>query len=628
MTIDPDRLRDALEEADLRALLLTVYQLTGEEKWLTLQPRRDTRILAPEDAGLSAAEQGELRAAAFDLLSTDAARTPVVADPSDDELHALMNLCLGEHMAPEYVPMMREELGLASRDVQWREEPSKVRKRVLIVGAGVNGIALARQLQGLAIPFEIVEKNADVGGTWLENRYPGCGVDTPNHAYSFSFGAPFPWTSYFSRRDQILSYIKRTADDLGLRERIRFNTEVLACDWREERCCWSVHVRTPAGESTLEAEVLVSAIGHFNQPQVPAIAGLDRFGGQAFHTARWPEDLDLTGKRVAVVGTGASSMQLVSAIAEQVSELTIFQRTPQWARPIPRAREHIGAGAQWLMQTVPLYARWFRFLMFWRYGDGLLPFLRYDPAWPDAGRSLNRGNDKHRREMEAYIAEQLAERPELIEACTPRYPPYAKRMLIDFGWYRALNNDHVRLIPHGVERVEGSTVVAGTERVEADVLVLATGFDMTSMASRLNVTGVNGDTLAARWAPDDPKAYLGMHVPGFPNFAMLLGPSSGLGHGGSAMFVAECQARYVARWIADLHERGLASADVTEAAYDRFVERVDREHADLIWTHPGMETYYRNSVGRVFSIMPWRLVDLWQMTRAVDWQAFDTASQA
>lgn len=615
---NPETLRAALEDADLRALLLTVYQLTGESEWLDLKPRRDTRILAPEDAGLPPAEQDRLRNRAFELLR-GGARDPVVAAPDEPTMLKLMGLALGEAVPPEYAPMMREELGFAARQFDWPGADPAAKPSVLIVGAGVNGLLLGAQLKRLKVPFQIVEKNPEVGGTWFENRYPGCGVDTPNHAYSFSFTEPFPWQRYFSTRDQIFAYLQRCADEFGVREHIRFNTCVERCDWQAQERQWQVAVTSGSRRQLLRADHLVSAIGHFNAPAIPELPGLDSFQGPVVHTARWPDGLDLRGKRVTVVGSGASAMQVVSAIADDVEALTIFQRTPQWARPIPRCREQISAGAQWLLAQVPLYARWFRFLMFWRYGDGLLPFLEQDPDWPEPERSVNRVNEKHRREMEAYIAEQLAGREDLIQACTPSYPPYAKRMLIDFGWYRALRLPHVELVPHAVTAVTPDAVVADNREHAADVVILATGFDMTSMAARLNVTGRSGRTLAERWAPDNPSAYLGMHVPEFPNFTMLLGPSNGLGHGGSAMFIAECQARYFCRLLIEQMEQGRETIEVTAEAYDQFVTDVDAAHEKLIWKHPGVETYYRNASGRVFSVLPWRLVDFWSMTREVRW---------
>jgi 4-hydroxyacetophenone monooxygenase len=490
---------------------------------------------------------------------------------------------------------------------------------VLIVGAGVCAIALGVALGHLGIPYTIVEKNAELGGTWWVNRYPGCGVDTPNHSYSYSFGPHNAWTRYFCQREELLDYLKKVADEYGIRQHLRLNTRLTSSRWDESKRRWISTLETRDGEQRFESTVLVSAIGQLNDPSRAHFAGEDAFRGLILHSARWSDEIKLDGKRVAVIGTGATSMQLVPSIADRVASVTVFQRTAQWARPVTGYSDPIAEGARWLLAHLPFYVQWYRFNMFWRYGDGLLPFLRKDPTWPYPARAVNKGNDRHREELTGFMTAELKDRPDLIEKCVPTYPPYGKRILLDNGWFRTLTKANVELVTDGIDRFthEGILTADGKER-PFDVVVIATGFKVTEMAARLDITGRDGMNLRDKWANDNPTAYLGLTVPGFPNLFCMLGPNSGPAHGGSVIFQSECQSRYITASLVEMIERGIAAIDVRQEVHDDYVRSVDAEHEAMIWTHPGMTTYYRNKNGRVFSAMPWRFVDYWAMTHDAD----------
>ncbi|MEK9776914.1 MAG: NAD(P)-binding domain-containing protein, partial [Quisquiliibacterium sp.] len=418
---------------------MVLHQLTGDRCWISepFLPRRDVRLIADESAGFDQATQHLIREAAFELLSRGVPR-PAIEHPDDEKMLEMMNACLGESVDPVYAPMVREDMGIADADAHWSSTPSSASlqgSRVLIVGAGVSGLGLAMQLQRLGIPYLVIERNDDVGGTWLENHYPGAGVDTPNLFYSWSSRPNPHWTRYFSLRDEILGYLQGNATDAGLRPNIRLRTELRRADWDEQRILWRVQLadRDAAPDAKcecIEVRYLVSAIGHISEPNQTRINGMQDFRGPMFHSARWPQGLDLSGKRVAILGTGASAMQLAPAIVEQVAQLTIYQRTAQWARPTPELHREVSPAARWLFANLPFYARWYRFTLFWRYGDGLLRFLRKDPDWPHPQRSLNRVNDKHREQMTEHIRSVLASRPDLIDKCVPTYPPYGKRILL------------------------------------------------------------------------------------------------------------------------------------------------------------------------------------------------------
>jgi len=620
-------LTTAIAEGDIRVLLMVLVHMTGDERWLEppYKPKRDVRLIPDPEAGVPTNIQEEIRSAVLNLFKDGVAK-PAITDPGDELMLRMMRACLGENVAPEYAPMMREEMGFIPRDVHWttrRPEHALKSQHVLIVGAGVCAIALGVALGRLGIPYTIVEKNDELGGTWYVNRYPGCGVDTPNHSYSFSFGARNRWTRYFAQRQELLDYLRKVALEHDVRSHIRFNTRLTASRWDEAKRRWISSLETGGGLEDFESTALVSAIGQLNDPSPAHFNGEDEFAGVRLHSALWSDDIKLDGKRVAVIGTGATAMQLVPSIADRVASVTVYQRSAQWSRPVAGYSDPITEGAQWLLANLPFYVQWYRFNMFWRYGDGLLPFLRKDPAWPHPERAVNKGNDRHRQELTDFILSELKDRPDLIEKCVPSYPPYGKRILLDNGWFKTLTKPNVELVTDKIDRfVRDGIVTSDGQMRGADIIVISTGFKVTEMAARLNITGRDRKNLRDAWANDNPTAYLGLTVPGFPNFFCMLGPNSGPAHGGSVIFQSECQSRYITACLVEMIERGVAAIDVSPEAHDRYVREVDKEHEQLIWTHPGMTTYYRNIQGRVFSAMPWRFVDYWGMTHDPDFSQY------
>ncbi|MBR1203842.1 MULTISPECIES: NAD(P)/FAD-dependent oxidoreductase [unclassified Bradyrhizobium] len=620
-------LSSAIAEGDIRVLLMVLVHMTGDEKWLEppYKPKRDVRLIPDPDAGVPKEIQDEIRAAILNLFANGTPK-PVITDPGNELMLRMMRATLGENVTPEYAPLMREEMGFVPRDARWRERPSDERlaqQHVLIVGAGVCAIALGVALGRLGIPYTIVEKQDEIGGTWYVNRYPGCGVDTPNHSYSFSFGARNPWTRYFAQRQELLDYLLKVVREYGIREHVRLSTELVASRWDEAKRRWISTLKTANGAETFESTALVSAIGQLNDPLPARFEGDEDFKGLKVHSALWSDDVKLDGKHVAVIGTGATAMQLVPSIADRVASVTVYQRTAQWARPVKGYSDPITDGAQWLLAHLPFYVQWYRFNMFWRYGDGLLPFLRKDPAWPHPDRAVNKGNDRHRQELAEFILSELKDRPDLIEKCMPTYPPYGKRILLDNNWFKTLTRPNVELITDKIDHfaADGIVTADGTFRPH-DVIVISTGFKVSEMAARLNITGRDGKNLKQAWRDDNPTAYLGLTVPDFPNLFLMLGPNSGPAHGGSVIFQSECQSRYISACLVEMIENDIAAIDVHPDAHDEYIRNVDAEHEQLIWTHPGMTTYYRNRSGRVFSAMPWRFVDYWKMTHDPDFTQY------
>ena len=621
LPLPAQELKTALNAADLRILIMCLYQITGDPKWISdaFKPIRDNNIVAHPDAGLTPDQRADILKAAESIL-TDPQQNIRMDVPDTDLLATLLNHCIGEHVAPEYAPMMREQMGFQDLWAEIESTPKDAAApKVIIAGCGISGLLMGYTLKKYGVDFTIFEKNPDLGGTWFENKYPGCGVDTPNHSYSFSFTDPYPWSRYFSPRDEIFDYIKRSAEQFDISDHIQFNTKIMQAEWCEASRKWQISTQgADHNTSITKADIFISAVGQLNTPSIPDISGLSNFKGTAFHTARWPENIDLNHKKVAIIGTGASAMQIVPEIADHVSQLDIYQRQAQWARPIKGYHEPISADQQWLIDNVPFYLQWFRFTFIWRYGDGLLPTIHRAADW-DKQDSVSPANDRHRQQMTRFIEEKLSDRPDLMEKCIPNYPPYGKRILLENNWYETLKKPNVNLISTGITHIgEDHIVTQDGKHQPCDILVLSTGFQVTHIVSHLNIIGRDGQNLKDVWQQDNPKAYIGFNVPGFPNFFMLLGPGTSLGHGGSAIFQAECQVKYIMNAIQHMRKNNITSLDIKPEAYTDYVAKHDAAHNELIWTHPQLDTYYRNRHNRVFSVMPWRLVDFWHMTHQFD----------
>jgi len=623
---------DALRQASVPTLLMCLAQITRDPRWLQepFLPKRDISIFAEPTGGLSEQAQQTVRdslATVLDELASGQRSLPPL--PTEAELVEMMSVCLGERVPPEYAPMAMEEMGFRDRMLAWRKPPPAARLatfRVLVIGAGFTGLCAAYRLKQMGFAFEVLEKNPELGGTWFENHYPEAGVDTPNHFYSYSFAPNTGWSSNYSKRDEMLDYQRKVAADLDLRRHIDFGVEVLTMDWHEDRRRWEVTTREADGSTRSRwADAVITAMGFLNRPKLGSIPGIDTFTGPSFHSARWRDDVPLEGKRIGVIGTGASAMQFLRSVAAQAAQVTIFQRSPQWARPPQDYHGTVSTESKWLLQNIPYYYAWYRFGLMWRFGDGLLPTVRRDPNWPTPQRSMNHRNDRQRQQLTEHLLKELEGRPDLIEKCLPDYPPYGKRILIDNGWYQALKRPNVELVTEAVDHVEGSGIVDATgRRHEVDVILLATGFEPGKLLWPIEIRGREGLLLSDVWADDQPRAHLGITMPGFPNLFVTTGPNTGLAHGGSAIFVSEVQVRYITAMLREMFERSLSDVEVLAPVHDAYNERVDAEHAELVWTHPGMRNWYRNAQGRVFAVMPWRLVDYWQMTHEPDLSEFKT----
>jgi 4-hydroxyacetophenone monooxygenase len=624
--VDEARLKRALGVANLPTLTMVLFQLTGDQRWLN-DPFRPVRSsgLGPNDSGGFPDEIAEeiRTCAASAVMAWSRGRPAAMSIPNAELLRRMLSICMAEEIPDEYERVMREEMGLVPALSPEPLHPKDF--RVAILGAGISGIIAAVRLRELEIPFVILEREQEVGGVWLTNTYPGAGVDTPSYLYSFSF-FPRHWSTHFAKRNEMATYLAEAVDHFDLRRHIIFGTEVDSAVYDDATQTWEISSRDSDGSTrSVTANALISAVGLFNKPKTPDVPGMERFTGPMFHTANWPEDLDVTGKRVAVIGTGASAMQVVPAIADKVSRVTVFQRSPQWVGPCAEYFAPVPEDVHYLMDHVPYYQAWYRFRLAWVFNDRVHPSLQIDPQWEHSGRSLNAVNDGHRRYFTRYLEDQLADRPELIEKCLPQYPPFGKRMLLDNGWFAALKRDNVELVTEAVDSITNRGVVSQSGgEVEADVVVFSTGFETTRYLQPIEFVGRGGKRLRDIWGDDDATAYLGITVPGFPNLFLMYGPNTNSGAGGSYFFIGESQGRYIIDVITKMIERGIGVVECRAEAHDGWVSEVDEAHSKMVWSHPGMTTYYRNKRGRVVNNSPYRVVDYWLKTHDAELTDFVT----
>jgi 4-hydroxyacetophenone monooxygenase len=618
--LEVHELEEITRSGNIPTLLMVIYQVTGDKRWLEhpFQPTRTKGLSDHDSGGLPESVQAEIRhAAALAFRHLQEGKPPAIAVPTPEQTSVMLGVCVGESVDDSYGQMFSEEFRrriAAPGNSGCPVSPSDD-FRVLVIGAGVSGIIAAHRLQEMGFSYLLVDKHDAPGGNWLDNRYPGGGVDTPSHLYSYSF-APNDWGYHFELRGALEEYFSKSFDLIGARRNTRFRTSAVRAEYDEATARWLVTLRAADGTvEILPFNAIVTAVGILNQPKLPNVPGLDRFRGPSFHSSSWPADLDLSGKRVAVIGNGASAMQIVPAIADQVDELVIFQRTPQWVAPFEKFRQPIDEGARYLLHTFPIYRAWYFLKLYWQFGDKVLDSLRKDPDWPHPERAVNARNDGHREFFTQYIRDELGDRTDLFEKVLPTYPPYGKRILLDNGWYQALLKPNVTLVTEAVASVTPTGVVtASGDPYDADVLVWATGFEASRFVSSLEVAGRGGETLYQAWDGDDARAYLGVSVPGFPNLFMLGGPNSFPGSG-SFMYFMEVQMRYIARLLTEMRGTGVAAIDVRKDVFDEYNELVDSTSQQTVWTHPGTNTYFRNSRDRLVFVSPFRNVEYWTRAR-------------
>ncbi len=457
----------------------------------------------------------------------------------------------------------------------------------LIVGAGFAGICAAIKLdEDGERDFVVIEKGDDVGGTWRDNTYPGAACDVPSQLYSFSFAPNREWSRSFSAQPEIQAYLQRVARESGTLDRFRFGTEVRDARWDEAEQRWVVET----SEATYAARTLICGAGALSEPRLPDIDGIDSFQGRVFHSARWDHDTDLTGKRIAVIGTGASAIQIVPELQQVASELHVYQRTAPWV--IPRHDRTYGSAERFALRHVPGLQSLYRTAIYWG-RESYVPAFTRQPALAKPAELMARSN----------IRKGISD-PELRRKVTPDYRIGCKRILISNTYYPALDAPTTELVTDPIQKVtpRGIVTADGTER-EIDVLVVATGFHVTDMPIADHLTGRAGRTLGETWARSGQSAYKGTTVAGFPNLFFLVGPNTGLGHS-SMVFMIESQTTYVRQAIRSMRRNQYGVLDVRPDAERAWSEQMQQRMQPTVWASGGCSSWYLDQFGNNTTLWP------------------------
>jgi 4-hydroxyacetophenone monooxygenase len=626
-----EEIDDAVGYADPMALRGLLYQLTGDESVAATKIGSVAGYVGGNLAtGLTdAADVALLRAKAAEFLKAyrDSGAGPVGIGPAD-RIPRSLALAGGVDAIPEEdMELWVEELALDPwvRGLTWDERPApEVMEKfsAIVVGAGMGGLNAAAQLMHAGLDVMVLEKNSGVGGTWHENRYPGARVDSPSRAYTHilgvGFDCPAPWCS----QQENQRYFDWVADTYGVREHIVFDTEVATMTWHEDSATWEVVANGPDGQRVYRAGIVVTAVGLLSRPSLPRIEGMDTFTGPAFHTARWPDGLELGDKTVAVIGTGCSGVQLVPELAKLAAHVTVFQRTPQWLFEHEGYFTPFPPQTTWLDRNLPYHANFMRFRTNWLLGPYLSgPTREIDPDFVDP-HARSAVNKLIRDERIAFIKKKLASRPDLIEKMIPPHPPMSTRPVqvdTEYNMYDAVMRDNVSLVTAGIERIQsdGIRTTDGEDHV-ADVLVYATGFRANECLWPMEVFGRGGQRVQDVWSKDGPRAYLGAMVPGFPNLFMVYGPNMNPYGGLGVVNHQEMVTRWLLACVQELIVAGKSSVDVTERAYWRYNDELDARETYKIYKDPRASSYYRNEHGRSAVNCPFPGNEMWHKLRSPD----------
>lgn len=488
-------------------------------------------------------------------------------------------------------------------------EPAPEHVRVAVVGSGFGGLGAAVRLRREGVTdFVVLERAGSVGGTWRDNSYPGCACDVPSHLYSFSFAPNPDWPRAFSGQEHIRAYLEHVADVFGLRPHLRFDSEVTRMAWNGERLCWDIET----SRGRLSADLVVSATGPLSDPRLPDVPGLDSFPGKVFHSARWDHGYDLTGKRVAVVGTGASAAQIVPEIQPKVAALTLFQRTPPWV--MPRVDRAISGFERAVHRALPVTAKARRAVL-WGVRELQVSAFTKHPGRLGLVERVARRN----------IARAVKD-PVLRAKLTPDYRIGCKRILLSNTYYPALARPNVDVVASGLAKVEGSTLVAADgSRAEADAIVFGTGFHVTDMPIADRVVGADGRTLAEAWK-DGMRALRGASATGFPNWMTVIGPNTGLGNS-SMILMIESQLNYLADFVRKLDALGgpggRVALDARPGAVDVWNARVQERMRRTVWNTGGCTSWYLDAGGRNTTVWPGTTAEFRAATRRVDLAEYD-----
>jgi len=617
--------RAAVEQANLNVLRIALLQVTGDESLAQMQvdkiPMRGGAFFAYV---LNERHHHELKDKAVEFILSQKGLVP--PPPTDVEARRLMELLTGDALSDREFRFGLEEVAFADfpREARWTmgEAPAaREHFRIVIVGAGASGIASAIQFERLGVPYRIIERQSDIGGTWQLNHYPDARVDTNSYLYQFKFVKNYPWSEYFASQGEVKSYLKQVATEFGVLDKIEFDIELTTATYDEDSATWDLELTEQNGGTTnFQANVVISAAGLFSTPKIPDIEGIGDFEGRIFHTTDWDDSYDYAGKQLALIGNGSTGTQLMPKLAQTADRLTVFQRTPQWISKMEGYRDKVPASVQWLFDHVPYYWNWFCYSSQMT-TSGMQGAQEYDREWQQRGGAISQRNDGLRAALTEYIESKVGDDPELMAKCLPDYAPLARRLVVDNGWYDALLQDNVDMVTDGIARITSTGIVSNAgEEIKVDAIALAAGFEVSRYMWPVKYVGREGVTLEDLWDKDGARAYLGMAIPRFPNLFIFYGPNAQPRAGGFLSWI-EIWSRYIAQSVVMMIEGGFRSMEARQDVHDEYNERMDAAMKDLIWEREGPTTttnYYVNKHGRQGVQMPWLLADYHELVIAPD----------
>jgi len=605
--VEREFIRRAVEASDLAALRVAVYQACGDEELTTFGAVNQ----------LDALQKEKLKECLVDLLDSSL-ESFSLRKPPDEEIKRLMAMALGADPSDAEFELHREVI--AFEDLPffafWSEGEHQIPKdfHVAIIGGGFNGIATAVQLSHLGIAYTIYERRHEIGGTWSVNKYPDVRVDTLSASYEFCFERNYPWREYFARGADVRSYLEFIAEKYGITPNIRFEHDLKEARFDEERSRWELSFTGPNGAIVrTEVNAIVSAAGLFANPKNPDIPGSEDFKGLIIHPTQWPTDLDLRGKKVAILGNGSTGVQLLAPVAEKAEKIYVYQRTPQWISPRDKYGKEVEPEIHWLTSSMPGYWNWCRYTSIMHLFNFHKDYLIVDTEWQKQGGQITKQSDTVRQFLINYITDQVGGRQDLIDKLIPDYAPMVRRPVVDNGWYKALTRENAELITQDIVRVtENGIETSDGEFREVDIIITATGFEIVKYLWPAEYIGRRGVNLHERWAAQDPRAYVGMMVPDFPNLFMLYGPNSQPISGGVALPAwYQMWASFVAQCLMTMIQEDVGTVEVTHEAFVKYNEALDEKAASLLMLTDtsSSKNYYLSESGRMQVNATWETAD-------------------
>jgi 4-hydroxyacetophenone monooxygenase len=610
---------DAVAYADPMLLRGLIYQLTGDQEIaataIALTRRGPLEVAAPAtDADTAVLRR---KAAEWLIAYRDGGAGEVSVGPRE-RLKTSLGLAVGEDLGDADMEFWIEELAIDpwARSLVWREVPEPARLQqfsVTVIGAGMGGLNAALQLKRAGVACRIVEKNSGVGGTWYENRYPGARVDTPSRAYTHTYGVDFPYPYSHCPWTENQRYFDWIADTFQLRDDIVFDTEVHSLTWDDDAAEWEICAEGSEGVRTWRSSAVITGVGFLNRPRIPEIDGMAGFRGSAWHSARWPQDVDIAGKRIAVIGSGCSGYQMVPEFARVAAHVTLFQRTASWLFPIPGYLSRFPPQVNWLDRNLPFHTNFMRFLAHYPMASAVAAVWEIDPGFDDP-RAIGPANKRARDACISFLQEKLGD-PELVRQMTPAVPVMSSRPVMVDSEYSVLDailRENVSLVTEGIRRITaGGVETADGTAHEVDIIIYATGFHATNYLFPMSITGREGKTIEELWADGGARAYLGCMMPGFPNLWALYGPNTNGGLQPADFF--EVTTHYALQCMEHLILGGTRSVEVKENAYWRYNHLLDERGARMAWSDPRAHSYYTSEHGRSITNCALSGTELWHL---------------